>query len=54
MFLKFIVQRKSVSIKCCVFKTKKPECRVFFANYERTLSAYFQFAQIDLARDALV
>ena len=22
----------------------------FFANYERTLSAYFQFAQMDLAR----
>ena len=22
----------------------------FFANYEKTLSAYFQFAQMDLAR----
>ena len=27
---------------------------IFFANYERTLSAYFQFAQMDLARAALV
>ena len=26
------------------------EFRVFFTNYERTLSAYFQFAQMDLAR----
>ena len=26
----------------------------FFANYERTLSAYFQFAQMDLARATLV
>ena len=26
----------------------------FFENYERTLSAYFQFAQMDLARAALV
>ncbi len=25
----------------------------FFANYERTLSAYFQFAQMDLARASL-
>ena len=27
---------------------------IFFANSERTLSAYFQFAQMDLARAALV
>ena len=26
----------------------------FFANYERTLSAYFQFAQMDFARAMLV
>ena len=26
----------------------------FFANYEKTLSAYFQFAQMDLARATLV
>ena len=26
----------------------------FFANYEKTLSAYFQFAQMDLARASLV
>ena len=26
----------------------------FFTNYERTLSAYFQFAQMDLARATLV
>ena len=26
----------------------------FFANYERTLLAYFQFAQMDLARATLV
>jgi len=26
----------------------------FFENYERTLSAYFQFAQMDLARATLV
>ena len=26
----------------------------FFANYERTLSADFQFAQMDLARATLV
>ena len=30
------------------------EFRVFFTNYERTLSAYFQFAQMDLARATLV
>ena len=26
----------------------------FFANHEKSLSAYFQFAQMDLARAALV
>ena len=31
-------------------KIFSPNFEPFFANYERTLSAYFQFAQMDLAR----
>ena len=31
-------------------KIFSPNFEFFFANYERTLSAYFQFAQMDLAR----
>ena len=35
-------------------KIFSPNFEPFFANYERTLSAYFQFAQMDLARATLV
>ena len=31
-----------------------PNVEFFFANSKRTLSAYFQFAQMDLARASLV